>query len=99
MVTKSRRAFSLTGIGLAAAGPFVVVQGLLFLESQNPWHSQGAEMLFAIAGVAAGVVGVWLLPITRRFRGLLTVPYALLMAAATWFSALPTVCGYFGDCL
>jgi hypothetical protein len=75
------------------------VRGLLLIEHLSPWHSQLAEMLFIVAGVALGDIGVWLLPIRRRFRGLLTVPYIPVIAVAAWFSALPVVCAYFGDCL
>ncbi len=99
MVQRSRLAATLTAFGLLTLGPFALVQGLLFLEHKSPWHSQEAELLFVITGVAIGVLGLWMMPIGRRSRGLLTAPYALLMAAATWFSALPTVCSYFGDCM
>jgi hypothetical protein len=99
MAYKSRSAAALTGIGLLVIGPFAVVHGLLFLEHASPWHSQLAELLFVITGVALGAVGIWLLPVRRLFRGLLMVPYVALMAIATWVSALPTVCAYFGDCL
>jgi hypothetical protein len=83
----------------AFVSPFVVVWGLFYLEHLSPWHSQVAELLFLIAGVAVGIVGVWLLPIKRLVRALLTVPYAIVMAVAAWFSSLPLVCAYFGDCL
>ena len=99
MAERSRSSTALAALGLLTVGPFVVVQGLLFLEHKSPWHSQEAEILFIITGVVIGVLGVWLLPIMRRSRGLLTVPYVLLMAVWMWFSALPAVCSYFGDCM
>jgi hypothetical protein len=80
-------------------GPFAVAGGLVFVEHLSPWRSQVAELLFIVAGVAVGVIGVWLLPVNRLFRGLLVGPYAAVAAAATWFSLLPLVCAYFGDCL
>ena len=95
----SRTTAAFAGIGLLAIAPFVVVQSLLFLEHVSPWHSQAAELTFVFAGVALGVVGLCLLPIRRLLRVLLVVPYIAFMTAAAWVSALPAVCGYFGDCL
>jgi len=99
MAAKSQPARTLTSLGVLAIGPFVVVQGLLFLEHSSPWHSQMAELAFVISGVALGAVGVSMLPIRRLYAGLLLVPYIALMAVAAWVSALPAVCGYFGDCM
>ena len=99
MAAKPQPAGTLAGFALLAIGPFVVVQGLLFLEHASPWHSQMAELAFVIAGVALGAAGVWMLPIRRLYAGLVLVPYIALMAVAVWVSALPAVCAYFGDCM
>jgi hypothetical protein len=95
----SRLTGVLAALGLLAIGPFAVVQGLLFLEHASPWHSQTAELLFVFAGVGLGTVGVWMLPISRLQAGLVMVPYIALVTVAAWVSALPAVCGYFGDCM
>ena len=90
---------ALIGLALLIVGPFAVLQGLLTLEHMSPWHSQPAELIFVIAGVVVGALGVWLLPIRTLHRGLLLPPYVVVIAAAAWMSAPPTVCAYFGDCV
>jgi hypothetical protein len=99
MARPSRILFVTFGLGLLTLAPFAVAIGLVFIEHLSPWHSGTAELVFIIVGVAVGVSGICLLPIKRLFRGLLIVPYAPATAAATWFSLLPFVCAYFGDCL
>lgn len=94
-----RPAAAIIGIVTLAVGPFALAWGGVFLEHLSPWHSQLAELLFVIAGVVIGVIGVWLLPIKRLYRGLLTGPYVVAMALAILFSLVPLVCGFFGDCL
>ena len=94
-----KRLRSIAAIPLLIFGPFAVVQTLLFLEYKSPWHSQEAELAFIFIGVAAGLVGVWLLPLSRRSRIVASVAYVLLMIPLTWMSALNAVCGYFGDCV
>jgi TRAP-type uncharacterized transport system fused permease subunit len=90
---------SIAAIPLLIFGPFAVVQTLLFLEYQSPWHSQVAELVFIFVGVAAGAVGFWLLPLDKWSRIRASVAYVLLMIPLTWMSALNAVCGYFGDCV
>ncbi|PIC00210.1 hypothetical protein CSW60_01120 [Caulobacter sp. X] len=79
--------------------PFAIGQALVFLEFKSPWHSQLAELVFIILGVSVGIYGLVSLPISKRIKAILVIPYALIMTAAVWFSMLPAVCGYFGDCL
>jgi hypothetical protein len=87
------------GLTLLAFGPFAVTAALFWLEHASPWHSQTAELVFIVIGVAVGSVGVWLLPISRGLRRLLLFPYAPALLVASWFFALPFACGYFGDCM
>jgi hypothetical protein len=56
-------------------------------------------MLFLASSVLVGVAGVWLLPIKRLYRAVVSLPYGLAAAAATLMQAFPLVCAYFGDCL
>ncbi len=95
----SRATAAIVGLALLATAPFAVMQGLLSAEHASGWHSQDAELIFWVASVSVGLIGVWLLPIRKLFRAMVTVPYIALMAVATWISSLPAVCAYFGDCL
>lgn len=80
-------------------GPFAVLWTLLYLQHVSSWHSQDAELFSWIASLAAGAVGICLLPIKRLYRALIVVPYVAAMAVATFMFSLPFVCGWFGDCL
>jgi hypothetical protein len=76
---------------LPSAAPSLGVTG-------NSWHSQPAELCFEIVALAVGLSGLWILPIKRVHRALLSVPYVFFMFAWTFMLALPLVCAYFGDC-
>jgi hypothetical protein len=95
----SRPGGAIAGIVLLTAGPFAGLGGLLFLKYLSPWRSEEAALLFWAAGLVVGVLGLWLLPVKRLYRALLSVPYAAGMALATMPFALMLACRYFGDCV
>jgi hypothetical protein len=72
----SRAARTLTSVGLLLLGPPVAFWALVVLKQWNPWHSNISWLGFWPAALVIGLAGVWLLPIRKLYRALVTVPYA-----------------------
>ena len=61
----------------------------------HPGPGQISELILALA---VGVAGLWLLPIRRLYRAILTVPYLALAPFLVGIIAVPITCGWYGVC-
>ena len=86
-------------LSLITLAPFAVPTACFFIERASHWHSQYLELSSLVAGVIVGAFGVWLWPMKRLWRILLTVPYIVVIAVLSFVYSLWWVCGLFGDCL
>jgi hypothetical protein len=71
----------------------------MLLEHLSPKRWEPAELFAWVASIVVGVAGVWLLPIKRLPRALLTIPYVPTAAWMTLTYWLGSVCSFYGACL
>jgi hypothetical protein len=83
---------------LLGPGPFVLITGYLDAARQGFGGPESMVMLMWLSSVAVGLIGLWLLPLSRRWRLILTAPYTLLMTALTCVYGFIYTCAFLHAC-
>lgn len=85
---------------LLSFGPLAVGLTLESLDQGLGWnfHSGPGQIWGLVVALGVGVAGLWLMPIRRVYRALLTVPYLAVIPFAAGVIALPILCGWYGVC-
>ncbi len=92
----------IVGVTTLLVAPFVVTTAYLWLSRTYNlwnWHTGTADLLVLGASIAAGLVGVLVLPIGRASRIGFAVVYIPVSAGVLIYWSLSYVCGVFGACL
>jgi hypothetical protein len=86
------------GIVLVGPGPFVLITGYLHAARHGFIGPESLIMLIWVGSVVIGLIGLWLLPLGRRWRLILTPPYAFVMTALTCFYGFIYTCDFLHQC-
>lgn len=98
----SESARRIIGCTTLLVAPFVVTTAYLWLSRTYDlwnWHTGTADFLALGASIAAGLVGVIVLPMGRVSRAVFAVVYIPVSACVLILWSLSYVCGVFGACL
>ena len=87
------------GLALLGAAPFAILTAYFYAARAGHFHSQVTDVVALATSILAGLAGLWVLPLRRLVRGVLTLPYVIGLTVLAFFYSLPFVCAYFGDCL
>src|SRR5690606_13218896 len=100
--TVSEGARRIIGGTTLIVAPLVVTTAYLWLSRTYDlwsWHTGAADFLALGASIAAGLVGVLVLPMGRVSRAVFAVVYVPVAACVLILWSLSYVCGVFGACL